>query len=148
MGYGYPSFKQAFKSAGLGLMLALLAIAFAVQGCAFKKLADYPAEDQAVEYGNMLLSAYNATHYAYLEIKPDLTEKQRKKAIPFVEAMNVARPSILLVAKSAEAWKTGVDTQNATMETEARIKYRDQKVIAAEIWAEALELWNKIRRQE
>ncbi|WP_421901294.1 hypothetical protein [Maridesulfovibrio sp.] len=126
-----------------------LALAFIMApGCALKKLSDLPAEDQAVEYANMLLGAYNATHHKYLEIKPSLTAEQREKAVPFVRSMNIARPAALLLAKNAEAWKTIAASQNATLTEKARLKYRDQKVLAAEIWSETLGLWNRIRRQE
>lgn len=131
------------------LFILCLMLAFAmVPGCAFKKLADLSAEDQAVEYSNMVLSAYNATYHQYNAIKPGLNATQQHKAAPFIQAMNIAKPSVLLLAKSAEAWKTAEVGGSSTEAEKARIVYRDQKIIAAEIWAKALDLWAKIKRQE
>lgn len=135
------------RKANLCFLCLLLAFAM-IPGCAFKRLSNLPAEDQAVEYSNMMLSAYNATHFAYLEAVPNFNATHRKKAVPFVQAMNIAKPSVVLLAKSAEAWKTAADSQNATLTEDARIVYRDQKAIFAEIWAKALDLWAKIKRQE
>ena len=128
------------------LTVISLILAFGVcSGCAFKKLSGLPAEDQAVEYSVMMISAYNATYHQFNAIKPTLDDEQRKKAKPFVQAMNIARPSVVLLGKSAEAWKTAADSQNSTKAEAARIVYRDQKVIFAEIWTKALELWAKIK---
>ncbi|MBI9113247.1 hypothetical protein [Maridesulfovibrio ferrireducens] len=126
------------------LFVLLMVVGSLSSGCAFKKLSDLPAEDQAVEYSIIIMESYNATYQQYNEIKSTLTSDQKVIAADFVRAMNLAKPAIVLTARAAESWKTASADDSA----KAELKYRQQKLIAADILREAMELWAKLEQGE
>ncbi|WP_027178783.1 hypothetical protein [Maridesulfovibrio bastinii] len=129
------------------LLLLFLLIA-CLHACAISKISDLPPADQAVEYSVLMLNTYNATYHKFNEIKSAISFEQRKYAAEFVDAMNIAKPAVVLLAKNAEAWKTVTDSQNSTLIAKSRTIYKDQKTIFAGIWAEVLKLWKKIEGQK
>lgn len=123
------------------ILVAVMAFLALSQGCAFKKISDLPPADQAVEYSVILMESYKSVYQQYNQIKSRLTAGQRLVAVDFVEAMNLAKPCILAASRSAEIWKTATADHSA----EAKLAYRRQSEIAADLLKDAMSIWKKLK---